>query len=978
MLRAVAAAGRLLRAAVALAVLAGFTAGVPWLLASFIGWPLDWIGWPHPDTLPGADDLLTAISTAWSDDKLLALLATLGWLLWALFCRDVVVEVIEASAAAAATREGDPRAPTPSRGPLAWAAAALVGAIVGAIVLDTVRGAVNLGTANAANAATTAARTPAVAVAPAHPKALPAGHVITRHGPRPAVSVSADPIARTAVTKAINGDTEVPGWARNAPGGIHHVVEGDNLWDIAEAKLSDPNRWREIYVLNRGHLQANGYALTDPDIIHIGWVLVLPERQSAAPAAPTTGQGNRPPAKRPAQTGPPVTASPATPTPSTPSTTAPASPAPTTTSSADTAPAEPVPAGPSRPASTGTTTASPSPSATDGARGETDPGHGVTLPSQGWVSLGLAATIAAAAALLRMQRRRRARLAFPIPLRTGPVPAPIPDSLRRADAAGSRLLAARTGGTLPDLMPETPSVPAPIGVDEHGQEIGLFEVPGRAVTLDGDGASAAARAIVTAVLATGVTDHLPARPVLVTPADTLAQLLPDDVAPHGLDPGHETFDGERLIVVPDVAAAVTHLETEMIHRRRLLDDMGVDTVDELNARTDHAEYLAPYVLLVPAEPRYMARVLAVAVHRQALHLHPVILGALPDAPNVAQLHVVPDGTFATTMEKEFADSALPRAGRLAVLSARDLADALDAVAAVAARPEIGHERTDPLPESEPEASPYGMDLPEIPERVGEAVTPAPVRLQVLGPPTLATVDRPISTGVRRGSLAVLAVLAAHPRGRTFDELAADLHPDADPETGINRVRTDLNAVRSLLREATGIEGRGKFIVYDGATGRYRIDPDLIEVDLWRMLSALDRANNAGDDETACLAALREAVARYRGDFAEGHDQAWVIDYATTYRHQLLAAYARIAEILETDQPDQAIAALETAIDHDPVNEELYQRIMRIHGRLGRPDAVRRTLRLLENRLAELAEAEPSEATRRVAARQLKPTLSGQR
>jgi hypothetical protein len=100
---------------------------------------------------------------------------------------------------------------------------------------------------------------------------------------------------------------------------------------------------------------------------------------------------------------------------------------------------------------------------------------------------------------------------------------------------------------------------------------------------------------------------------------------------------------------------------------------------------------------------------------------------------------------------------------------------------------------------------------------------------------------------------------------------SNLHPDADPETGINRVRTDLNAVRSVLREATGIEGRSKFIVYDGISGRYRIDPDLIEVDLWRMLSALDRANKAGD-ETASLAALREAVACYCGGFAEGHDR----------------------------------------------------------------------------------------------------------
>jgi DNA-binding SARP family transcriptional activator len=83
-------------------------------------------------------------------------------------------------------------------------------------------------------------------------------------------------------------------------------------------------------------------------------------------------------------------------------------------------------------------------------------------------------------------------------------------------------------------------------------------------------------------------------------------------------------------------------------------------------------------------------------------------------------------------------------------------------------------------------------------------------------------------------------------------------------------------------------------------------------------------------------------------------------------------YARIAEILEADHPDQAVAALERAAELDPVNEELYQRIMRIHGRQHRPDAVRRTLRRLEERLAELGGAEPSQATRRVAERQLRP------
>lgn len=179
----------------------------------------------------------------------------------------------------------------------------------------------------------------------------------------------------------------------------------------------------------------------------------------------------------------------------------------------------------------------------------------------------------------------------------------------------------------------------------------------------------------------------------------------------------------------------------------------------------------------------------------------------------------------------------------------------------------------------------------------------------------------------------------------------------------------------MLRTATDTEAM--FVVYDPATNRYRLDPELIAVDLWQMLTTIERANRAKDD-TAALTALRQAVELYRGDFADGGDHPWILDHATTYRHQILSALARIAEITEPDHPDQAVAALERALEYDPVNEELHQRIMRIHGRAGRPDAVRRTLRRLEQCLAELADAEPSEATRRVAARQLQPTTAGDR
>jgi DNA-binding SARP family transcriptional activator len=970
MVRALATVGRLLRAVAALAVLAGFVAGVPWLLLASTGWPLNWIGWPQLAQVPGLAEVSGALTSPWSDQMILALLASIGWVLWLIFVRHVIIEVIEASADAAASRHGQLRAPVGGRGPIRWVAAVLIGAIIGGVMFDAAHAVTGAGATNAAAAADAAARRPAVAVAPAQPvTAAP-----TAHGPRPAITVHTNAAtARPVLASTHHHDNKAPAWARDAPGGTHRVKAGDNLWELAEDKLGDPHRWREIYVLNRGHVQANGYALTDPDEIHIGWTLAMPARDttparpdSATPAPPadTTpsddgvtepGSGGAAPNASPAPTGPAATTpAPATSTPSTPpAAAAPASP--------------PVSATPSPGASVTVTPDEERPSAAetaapDNGRESADDGQaGNSLPSDGWVSLGLAALIAAVASLLRLQRRRHARLIFPIPARIGPQRAPVPDALAPVDAVGAR----HQPTDDEPHRPAAPAVPAPIGLDAAGGEVSLFDLPGPGVALTGDGAESAARAVLAAVLATGATASVEARPVVVTPTEILARLLPTGAPLVGLDPDGTSYDGERLMVLSDAAAAVTHAEEEMIVRRRLLDTFDLDSIAALNERTDHAEAQPPYVLLVEATTRHVARLLAVGAHRPPLHLHPVVLGALDGFPIV---DIASDGT---TVDGEDAELA-----RLSTLAADDLAAVLAMLTDAAPRPELGHDiDVDPNPSDTATA---GHEAPAeqaepIPAQPREAA--APVRLRVLGPVLVETQKGPVATGMRSGSYTVLASLAVHPSGRTLDQLAADLHPDTGAGTAGKRIRTDISTIRRVLRNATG-NPEPMFVVYDPATGRYRLDVDLIAVDLWQMLTAIKAANTA-DDDTQALAALRKAVELYGGDFADadGADQTWITDYATTYRHQILSVFARIAELLEADHPDQAVAALENAVEFDPVNEELYQRIMRIHGRAGRPDAVRRTLRRLEERLADLADAEPSQATRRVAERQLRPATA---
>lgn len=64
--------------------------------------------------------------------------------------------------------------------------------------------------------------------------------------------------------------------------------------------------------------------------------------------------------------------------------------------------------------------------------------------------------------------------------------------------------------------------------------------------------------------------------------------------------------------------------------------------------------------------------------------------------------------------------------------------------------------------------------------------------------------------------------------------------------------------------------------------------------------------------------------------------------------------------MNTD-PERALAALERARALDPDTEEIYVRVIRLQQRLGRPDAARRTARLLRSRLDELG-LEPSTET----------------
>lgn len=69
------------------------------------------------------------------------------------------------------------------------------------------------------------------------------------------------------------------------------VVRGDHLWGIAERYLGDGFRWADIWRLNQQETMVDGLRFVDPNLIHPGWVLVLPD-DAVVHAEPGPGAGD--------------------------------------------------------------------------------------------------------------------------------------------------------------------------------------------------------------------------------------------------------------------------------------------------------------------------------------------------------------------------------------------------------------------------------------------------------------------------------------------------------------------------------------------------------------------------------------------------------------------------------------------------------------------------------------------------------------
>lgn len=241
----------------ALGALTALLAGIPIALCLYVGWPL-------PHNLPGPAGLRTQLTGPIPKQALIDVLAILVWAGWAVLTLAVAIETTAAARGrTAATMRG-----TGLARPLA---SYLVGAI-------------------------------ALAALAAWPRTAPTTHVPLTAGLqlRPAATATWQPTRPPEPTSDGTVHDQPVASVRAAPTQHAYVVRrGDTLWGIAETRLGDPQRWREIAQLNYGRPQPGGRTLTNAHWVYPGWTLYLPAETAAVPPAPSTpAQGSSPSASQ--------------------------------------------------------------------------------------------------------------------------------------------------------------------------------------------------------------------------------------------------------------------------------------------------------------------------------------------------------------------------------------------------------------------------------------------------------------------------------------------------------------------------------------------------------------------------------------------------------------------------------------------------------------------------------------------------------
>ena len=182
----------------------------------------------------------------------------------------------------------------------------------------------------------------------------------------------------------------------------------------------------------------------------------------------------------------------------------------------------------------------------------------------------------------------------------------------------------------------------------------------------------------------------------------------------------------------------------------------------------------------------------------------------------------------------------------------------------------------------------------------------------------------------------------------------------------------LDSLRKRLAAAIG-QRSPRLVLLDRATGRYRLNPELIATDTVTLAELVAAARGTGDTQQR-LALLAAAEPLCRGQLLDGElsdNLDWSSDYSATFAADQVAVLARLAALASgAARHDQALASLEKAAALTEDNEALYRQMFDILADAGRHSEIPGKLRTLEA-YADSLGAGVTAATREAATRAMK-------
>jgi DNA-binding SARP family transcriptional activator/predicted ATPase len=186
-------------------------------------------------------------------------------------------------------------------------------------------------------------------------------------------------------------------------------------------------------------------------------------------------------------------------------------------------------------------------------------------------------------------------------------------------------------------------------------------------------------------------------------------------------------------------------------------------------------------------------------------------------------------------------------------------------------------------------------------------------------------------------------------------------PDAPEEHARNNLRQLLHQLRRALPTAE------RFLAADATTLCWR-DEDSWSLDVadFERLLAEAAAAEQRQDRRAQRRALAAAVELYRGDLLPSCYDDWLTPERERLRQHYLHALAAQVHLLETQRDyGAAIGAAQAWVRHDPLAEEAYRALMRLHALAGDRAGALRVYQSCVTTLRRELGVEPGPATREV-------------